>query len=261
MTTRSLKTPPAGAPVSRVFEFGELPGLREEAIARFKLVQALLFFVEQGLRDEAGTALLDLSPLSGALAERFAPILCSSHQDSPEETQGADARAFQAFETLYGRLAKQWRSAPALPPLRGFLGPSALRVVDVSQEREPTALDALQVAVANRGLARSRALSLYCAGAHLPSESPKGPSAARRAYDDASKLLWLQALRFDKDVLMFSIVAGGEHLDACRKDILSRLLAPSTSLIQYLSPNGAIPGRWPADTEKNFAASLRQAAQ
>jgi hypothetical protein len=257
MTTRSLKTPPAGAPVSRVFEFGELPGLREEAIARFKLVQALLFFVEQGLRDEAGTALLDLSPLSGALAERFAPIMCASHPAFPGETQGADARAFQAFETLYGRLAEQYRAAPALPPLRGFLVPSALRVVDVSEEREPTALDALQVAGANRGLARSRALSLYCAGAHLPS----GPSAARRAHDDASKLLWLQALRFDKDVLMFSIVAGGEHLDACRKDILSRLLAPSTSLIQYLSPNGAIPGRWPADTEKNFAASLRQAAQ
>lgn len=246
---------------STVIEFGETRLCLQEAQARYQLTERLLHFVRNGLADFDGRVKLDLSAFQGAIASRFADTLSSAWSNPAVSGEQARKNAQAAFEALYQELAQRFDCPAVAPDVMGWGREQALADSDSDPDQEDpgTVQDALRIARENRQRMQSRVLTLYCLGALVPrlTESSAQQTAAAQAYNQASEFLWRQVQRFDKDVLMFSILVGGAALEACRAEIVRSTLTPGHSIIQYLSDDGRIPSRWHTGVETRFFDSLQ----
>lgn len=248
----------------QVVEFSETRLCREEAQARYRLVERMECFVRNGLLDYDSRAKVDTSPLMGAVAMRFADTLSNGWSNSKMTVEQAQTNAQAAFEALFIELAQRFGCETPAPDLMGWAPPTSgespeERSDESGQEENAASVqDALRIARRNRQRMQARVLVLYCLGALVPrlSESSMQATAAAQAYNQASDFLWRQVQRFDKDVMMFSILVGGGALQTCRQEILRGNLSRGHSVVHYLTEDGRIPSRWLCNTEEKFFSSL-----
>lgn len=242
-------------------EFGQLPLCPRQARARVALIQDLVRFLEQGLRDSVGRLKVDLAPWTNQVLTRYLERMWAA--PAADSLGEAEARqdATRAFEASYLATARMYREETAMPPLGGWAwssdAPTTRTPAPVSGQGSAQA--AFEMATSNAQRARMRALSLICIHEHLAScRYPAGHvSAAQKGFDAALAHFWQQKHQFEADRWRFAIVLGGPALEQVRNQLCAHLTDSTYSAVPYFTQDGHIPSRWPGELEEAFRADVR----
>jgi hypothetical protein len=103
-------------------------------------------------------------------------------------------------------------------------------------------------------LGRRVALSFLAEYSHY--QSPEKSQEAEFA--KVGDILNQDGLYFQAAACKFALVLQGEPLKQQVRDLAERSFSPEMSLIEYLTPLGAVPSYWRADAEKAFRDRLGQ---
>lgn len=246
--------------------YGEVRVPEAECRARYHLTHRIADFVRNGLYDFDRSRPVTLDTLMNAVQARYADVLAWTSFGKDVSESVARRRALTAYAKAFEEVAQRMRFDVKPLALTGWaeeadvLGARDESSQDESREEPNTVTDALRIARDNRARAQTRIVLLYLLSSHLPTSSRSADlsSPAQQSVDAASKFLWEMLRQFDRHVLMFSIVIGGEEIERCRTEVLENNLCPGYSVMQYLSQDGVLPGRWLSGTEETFFASLKR---
>lgn len=246
--------------------YGEVKVPEAECRARYQLTLRIADFVRGGLYDFDRSRPVTLDTLMNAVQARYADVLAWTSFGKDLSESAARRRALVAYVKAFEDVAKRMRFDVKPLALTGWAEEVEVLGVpnasfDEGDGQEPnTAADALRIARSNRTRAQTRIVLLYLLSSHLPTmgRSSDQNSPPQQAVDAASKFLWEMLRQFDRHVMMFSIVIGGDEIERCRTEVLENNLSPGYSVMQYLSQDGVLPGRWLSETEETFFASLKR---
>lgn len=242
--------------ISKIPSFDELRLRRDELEARVLLITRVGRILSRGLELSGGGYAVRLQPmldviLAGlAQAMAIAPEPKLSKLDAQNQAQAAYEEAFQSN-------AARMRISGA-EPFAIFSNQTAeISRYDETFEAAAGVDKAWKVALYNADQAKSRLLSLYVLGSLLPQGNSREPSAAEDAYTKASQYFWVQINRFEHHALLFAAMLGGDALKATLTTAMDSRFSADFSVIEYLYPDGKIPGSWQTEEEKQFRASLQ----
>lgn len=127
---------------------------------------------------------------------------------------------------------------------------------------EPSVDGALRMAWMNMGRARQRLVAWMSLGEMLENtqEGRDRNGMVYLEFEKVSKTIQAEVMEMERNVLMFSLLKGGEAADKARKWAIKSVLKEDNSVMEYLKLDGELVSRWDANEEEEFRKSIFESA-